>query len=82
MTTPLIHPTPRFDTDILIVGAGPTGLTLAVALATVWADDRVHAGIATLALEGARREPRTWSDVARETRGIYAAVGRRPDPGR
>lgn len=34
MTTPINHPTPGFDTDILIVGAGPTGLTLAVALAT------------------------------------------------
>ena len=69
---------------------GPAGLLveprdpdrLAVALATIWADDGVHAGIATLALEGARREPRTWSDVARDTRAIYAAVGRRQDAGR
>jgi 2-polyprenyl-6-methoxyphenol hydroxylase-like FAD-dependent oxidoreductase len=28
-----IPPTPRLDTDVLIVGAGPTGLTLATALA-------------------------------------------------
>ena len=49
---------------------------------TIWADDGVHDGIAALALEGARREPRTWADVARETRAIYAAVGRRQDAGR
>ena len=69
---------------------GPAGLLveprdpdrLAVALATIWADDGVHAGIAALALEGARRVPRTWSDVARDTRAIYAAVGRRQDAGR
>jgi 2-polyprenyl-6-methoxyphenol hydroxylase-like FAD-dependent oxidoreductase len=34
MTTTLIRPAkPGFDTDVLIVGAGPTGLTLAAALA-------------------------------------------------
>jgi alpha-1,3-rhamnosyl/mannosyltransferase len=62
---------------------GPAGLLveprdanrLAVALATIWADDGVHDRIRTLALEGARREPRTWADVARETRAIYADVG-------
>ena len=33
-TTAARHPQPdRFDTDVLIVGAGPTGLTLAAALA-------------------------------------------------
>jgi len=61
---------------------GPAGLLveprdadrLAVALAAMWADDGVHDRIRTLALEGARREPRTWADVARETRSIYARV--------
>jgi glycosyltransferase involved in cell wall biosynthesis len=48
---------------------------LAVALATIWADDVVHAGIAGLARDRAEREPRTWADVARETRAIYADVG-------
>ena len=64
---------------------GPAGILveprdpdrLAVALAAIWADDGVHDGIAALALEGARRESRTWADVARETRQIYAAVGGR-----
>jgi glycosyltransferase involved in cell wall biosynthesis len=48
---------------------------LAVALATIWVDDTVHAGIAALARERAEEEPRTWADVARETRSIYAEVG-------
>jgi glycosyltransferase involved in cell wall biosynthesis len=62
---------------------GPAGLLvpprepdrLAVALGTIWADDEVHDSIARLAQDGARRKARTWSDVARETRAIYAAVG-------
>ena len=47
---------------------------LATALATVWADDRVHAGLVGLASD--RAEARTWTgaDVARATRRIYAAV--------
>ena len=64
---------------------GPAGLLveprdadrLAVALATIWADAGVHDGIAATALDGATRERRTWADVARETRAIYAAVGAR-----
>jgi glycosyltransferase involved in cell wall biosynthesis len=62
---------------------GPAGLLvppgdpdrLAVALATVWADDEVHGSIAGMALEAARRESRGWADVAEETRRVYAAVG-------
>jgi glycosyltransferase involved in cell wall biosynthesis len=62
---------------------GPAGLLvpprdpdrLAVALATVWADDEVHGSIASMALEAARRESRDWADVADETRRVYAAVG-------
>jgi glycosyltransferase involved in cell wall biosynthesis len=54
---------------------------LAVALATIWADDDVHGSIATLALDGAGAATRTWADVARETREIYAAVGTRPARG-
>lgn len=48
---------------------------LAVALAAIWADDAVHARIAELARERTERDTRTWADVARETRAIYAAVG-------
>jgi glycosyltransferase involved in cell wall biosynthesis len=62
---------------------GPAGLLveprdadrLAVALATIWADDGVHDGIAALALAAAQGEPRSWADVARETRAVYATVG-------
>jgi glycosyltransferase involved in cell wall biosynthesis len=63
---------------------GPAGLLvepgdadrLAVALATIWADDGVHDRIAATARERAEGDPRTWADVARETRAIYAEVGR------
>ena len=54
---------------------------LAVALATAWTDDRVHAGIAAAAREAGPGRARTWADVARETRAIYLAVGR-PGPDR
>lgn len=48
---------------------------LAVALATIWADDRIHAGLSDAAAERARADRRTWADVADETRAVYAAVG-------
>ena len=48
---------------------------LAVALATIWADDAVHEQIASIARDRAGRDRRTWADVARETRAIYAVVG-------
>jgi glycosyltransferase involved in cell wall biosynthesis len=48
---------------------------LAVALAAIWTDDRVHARIAAIARARAETEPRTWADVARETRAIYAESG-------
>ena len=68
---------------------GPAGLLveprdasrLAVAMATIWADDAVHAQIASIARERAERERRTWADVARETRAIYAQVGVRSETG-
>ena len=64
---------------------GPAGLLveprdptrLAVALATMWADDGVHDRVAAAARERAETDTRTWADVADETRAIYAAVGRR-----
>jgi glycosyltransferase involved in cell wall biosynthesis len=49
---------------------------LASAIATVIADDRVHSQLAGAARERAESEQRTWSDVARETRAVYAQVGR------
>jgi glycosyltransferase involved in cell wall biosynthesis len=48
---------------------------LAAALSTAWADDAVHAGIAATARERSAWETRTWADVARQTRAIYADVG-------
>ena len=62
---------------------GPAGLLveprdakrLAVALATLWADDGVHDRVAAAARGRAETDTRTWADVARETRAIYAAVG-------
>jgi glycosyltransferase involved in cell wall biosynthesis len=66
---------------------GPAGLLvepgdpdrLAVALATLWTDDAVHARIAASARERAAWNTRTWADVALETREVYAEVGIRPD---
>jgi glycosyltransferase involved in cell wall biosynthesis len=62
---------------------GPAGLLveprepdrLAVALATIWADDDVHHRIASAARARARGSQRTWADVAAETRAVYAQVG-------
>ena len=50
---------------------------LASALATAYADDRVHAQLAATARERAQGERRTWSDVAAETRFVYATAARR-----
>jgi glycosyltransferase involved in cell wall biosynthesis len=53
---------------------------LAEAIRTAWADDRVRDRLVEAALERPEAA-RTWSDVALETRRIYAEVGvRRPDP--
>ncbi len=64
---------------------GPAGLLveardpkrLAVALATLWVDDDVHDRVAAAARERAETDTQTWAEVARATRAIYAAVGRR-----
>ena len=53
---------------------------LGVALATIWADDRVHQRVAAAAAERAMGTQRTWADVARETRSVYAQVGIRHGP--
>jgi alpha-1,3-rhamnosyl/mannosyltransferase len=63
---------------------GPAGLLveprdaarLAVALATMWADDDVHERVAAVARARAETDTRTWADVAAETRTVYAAVAR------
>jgi len=65
---------------------GPAGLLveprdadrLAHALRAAWSDDRVHRGIAHAAAAHAGSDRRTWGDVARETRAVYADVARKP----
>ncbi len=55
---------------------------LAVALRAVWTDDALHAALRAATRERATVEPRTWADVARDTRRIYARVGiRQPTAG-
>ncbi len=48
---------------------------LATALAAIWTDDALHAALRADALERAGSGRRTWADVARETRAVYARVG-------
>ncbi len=48
---------------------------LAVALSTIWADDTVRDRLVTIALDLANSRQRTWADVAREMRVVYADVG-------
>jgi len=50
---------------------------LAAALSAVWSDEPVHQRLVVESRERAWRDQRTWSDVARETRAIYAEVGTR-----
>ncbi len=50
---------------------------LAEALRTAWADDKVHARLVDAARARAAT-PRTWANVADETRRVYADVGIRP----
>ena len=50
---------------------------LASALTAALADDTVHDGLVVAARERAEATRWTWTDVARETRRVYAEVGRR-----
>ncbi len=50
---------------------------LASALATAWADDRVHDRLVTAARDRAESDRRSWADVALETRRIYAEIASR-----
>ena len=63
----------------LLVGPGEPD-RLAVALATIWTDDAVHGRLVTAARARAKSTRRSWADVARETRLVYAAVGIKPTP--
>ena len=48
---------------------------LGEALRTAWADDRVRGWLLEAARARQETAPRTWADVALETRRVYAAVG-------
>jgi glycosyltransferase involved in cell wall biosynthesis len=48
---------------------------LAIALRTLWLDDRVHGRVADAARARAGAGRRTWADVSRETRAVYAEAG-------
>jgi alpha-1,3-rhamnosyl/mannosyltransferase len=58
---------------ILVEPGDPT--RLATAIAAIWADRDPYPGLAAAARERATSH-RTWADVARETRGIWAEVAR------
>ncbi len=53
---------------------------LAVALTTIWADDRVHARIAAIAGERAGSETRTWADGGRRDTGDLRRDGHQAGP--
>ncbi len=49
---------------------------LATAIAALWSDDTLHAGLRREALDRGAGGARSWADVARETRAVYVtAVG-------
>jgi glycosyltransferase involved in cell wall biosynthesis len=54
---------------------------LAAAIRSVWSDERIHVQLARTAQERARGPRRTWHDVARETRLVYAAAVAEREPG-
>ncbi len=66
----------------LIDIVGPAGILveprdparLAAAVRAIWAADRIHEQLARVARQRAEASPRTWADVARETRDVYAAA--------
>jgi glycosyltransferase involved in cell wall biosynthesis len=65
----------------LVAGAGilvepRDARRLAVALAAAWSDETVHAHLVAEARARAASAGRSWADVARETRAVYAAVAR------
>jgi glycosyltransferase involved in cell wall biosynthesis len=49
---------------------------LAVAIATAWTDDTMHARLVETTSSRASAKRRTWAHVARETRQVYASVAR------
>jgi len=65
----------------LVAGAGilvepRDARRLAVAMATAWSDETVHVRLVAEARARAAQADRSWADVARETREVYADVAR------
>ena len=58
----------------ILVEPGDAG-RLATAIRAVWTDDGLHSGLVEAALARPTRS-RTWADVARETRAVWAEVAR------
>lgn len=58
------------EAGILVPSKDPR--RLAAALSAVWVDERLHVRLARAATRRARAERRTWTDVAAETRTVYA----------
>jgi glycosyltransferase involved in cell wall biosynthesis len=50
---------------------------LAAAVSTAWSDERLYGGLASAARERAQTDRRTWTDVADDTRRVYAEVATR-----
>jgi glycosyltransferase involved in cell wall biosynthesis len=65
----------------LVAGAGilvepRDARRLAIALAAAWSDETVHVRLVAEARARAAQADRSWADVARETRAVYADVAR------
>jgi glycosyltransferase involved in cell wall biosynthesis len=65
----------------LVAGAGilvepRDARRLAIALAAAWSDETVHVRLVAEARARAAQADRSWADVARETREVYADVAR------
>jgi len=58
----------------ILVEPGDPG-RLAAAMCGVWTDEGLHGRLVAAAAERAVSQRRTWSDVAAETRALYAKVG-------
>ena len=51
---------------------------LAAALATIWTDESLHGHLAQVVRDRARKDRRSWREVADETRRVYAGAGIAP----
>jgi glycosyltransferase involved in cell wall biosynthesis len=71
-----VGPLPEIVTGSGIVVEPRDPARLAVALSTAWTDDTMHGRLIAATTTRAAGPRRTWADVARETREVYASVAR------